>query len=201
MDRQGHTVKLYSAQTRPVLDVIRREGVCWSRTAYVRAKYGESAPVFLTAYTWFTQHMPAYVPKPAEAEFPYWAFMDLYSVEASGADVLTLEVPAEEAVFFDAADWTRIMQLNPLTDGPAEDAAFRDELRRRGLTPSDVMLTAFYPELKAAVLASWERLFRHHEAIRAGDRSGVGSVQAGLWQIRREWIVSGPSDVFSKDSI
>lgn len=194
-------MRLYSAQTRQVLDVIRREGVCWSRAAYVRAKYAESASVFLTAYTWFTQRMPDYVPRPAEAEFPYWAFMDLYSVEAAGADVLTLDVPAEEAVFFDAADWTRIMQLGPLTDGPAEDAAFRDELRRRGLTPNDVMLTAFYPELKNAVLASWERLFRHHEAIKAGDRSGVGSVQAGLWRIKREWIVSAPPGVFPEDSI
>ena len=194
-------MRLYSAQTQAVLEVIRREGVCYSRAAYVRAKYAESAPIFLTAYTWFAERMPAYVPRPAEAEFPYWAFMDLYSVEAAGADVLTLDVPAEEAVFFDAADWTRIMQLGPLTDGPAEDAAFRSELRRRGLTPNDVMLTAFYPELKSAVLASWERLFRRHEAIRAGDRSGVGSVQAALWRIRREWIVTAPPDASPKDSI
>ena len=189
MDRQGHTVRLYSAQARPVQEAIRRDGVCYSRAAYVRAKYAESAPIFLTAYTWFTERMPAYVPRPAEAEFPYWAFMDLYSVDAEGRDVLTLDVPVEEAVFFDAADWTRIMQLRPLADSPAADAAFRDELRQRGLTPNDVMLTAFYPELKNAVLSSWERLFRHHAAIKAGDRSGIQSVQAGLWRIRREWIV------------
>ena len=86
MDQQGHTVRLFSAQTQTVLEVIRREGVCYSRAAYVRAKYAESAPVFLTVYTWFTERMPAYVPRPEKAEFPYWAFMDLYSVEAAGGN-------------------------------------------------------------------------------------------------------------------
>jgi len=33
-----------------------------------------------------------------------------------------------------------------------------------------------------------KKLFRHHEAIKAGDFSGVHSVQAGLWQIREEWV-------------
>ena len=53
------------------------------------------------------------------------------------------------------------------------------------------MLTQFYPELRQAVLASWRRLFRHHEAIRAGDLTGVGGVQAALWQLRREWLAEG----------
>ena len=71
---------------------------------------------------------------------------------------------------------------------PGEERAFRQELALRGITPSEVMLTSFYPELRARVCASWQRLFRHHEAVRQGGRAGVGSLQAGLWCIRREWV-------------
>ena len=51
------------------------------------------------------------------------------------------------------------------------------------------MSTAFYPQQRQEILDSWQRLFRHHAALLAGDRTGVGGVQAGLWCIRREWIV------------
>ena len=62
-----HTLTLYTAQTNTVLEVLRRDGVCWSREEYVARKYGESAPVFLTAYRWFASAAQALVPKPTEA--------------------------------------------------------------------------------------------------------------------------------------
>ena len=53
----------------------------------------------------------------------------------------------------------------------------------------DAVLTGFYPEMKQKIMDSWPRLFRHHEQIRAGEKSGAKSVQAALWQIKKEWIV------------
>ena len=61
-------------------------------------------------------------------------------------------------------------------------------LAQCGANENQVMLTAFYPQWKQEILESWGRLFRHHERIKAGDNTGVGSVQAGLWQIKAEWI-------------
>jgi len=188
MDQTNRTVRLYTAQTKTVRDILEREGVCHSREEFVARKYGESGAIFLTAYRWFTARAAEIVPPPEGAQFPYWAFRDLYSVEGCGADVLALDVPAEEAVFFDLYDWNRIVQLRFIGENEAQERAFRRELRERGLTENDVMLTNFYPELKEQTLRSWERLFRHHEAIRAGDLSGVGGVQAGLWRLKKEWI-------------
>ena len=54
---------------------------------------------------------------------------------------------------------------------------------------SDVVLTNFYPNQKRQVQKSWKRLFRHHEDIINGENQGIGSIQAGLWTIRKEWIV------------
>ncbi len=190
MGNADPSITLYSAQGQAVRDALTNDGVCFSRRAYVQAKYAESAPVFLTAYDWFAEAAQAYVPKPANAEYPYWAFADLHSLEQSLEQrVLTLRVPADAAVFFDMYDWNKVLRLQYIGETQVEERAFRSELSACGLRETDVMLTAFYPELKKRIQESWQLLFRHHAAIKAGNTAGVGSVQAALWQLKREWVI------------
>lgn len=192
MDHRHHSITLYSPQSDAVLEAIRRDGVCFSKPEYIRAKYGESAPIFLTAYQWFTQTAATLVPRPAGAQFPYWAVADRAAVDTTGGGtVLTLCVPADQVVCFDLYDWNKILQLRYLSDDPGEEQTFVRELSLRGLDCYKVMMSDFYPEEKQKILQSWERLFLHHEAILRGDCSGVGHVQAGLWCIRREWVTAG----------
>ena len=189
MDHGGGGLILYAAQAQPVLDALERDGVCHSRAEYVKKKYGESAPVFLTAYNWFVQQLPLYVPKPEGAEFPYGAFRDLYSVDPMGtAGVLKLQVPEGQAVLFAVEDWTKITQLRYIGKDAADERAFAKELAARGLRWEQVMLTSFYPDLKQQIYDSWQRLFRHHEALLRGEDCGGIRVQAGLWELRREWV-------------
>lgn len=186
------TMRLYARQSEPVLAAIRRDGVCHSKKEYVLKKYGESAPIFTTAYSWFVQEAARRMPRPDGAEYPYWAFGDRgYADTSPGGGLLTLSVPVSQAVFFDRRDWEKILQLSLIGETEAEERAFSEELDRYGVDPNKVMLTPFYPELKSRILSSWMRLFRHDAAIRAGDLSGVHSVQAGLFEIRREWVTEG----------
>jgi hypothetical protein len=46
----------------------------------------------------------------------------------------------------------------------------------------------FYPDLKQQIYDSWQRLFRYHEALLRGEDCGGIRVQAGLWELRREWV-------------
>jgi len=183
------TVPLYAMQAQTVLDVIERDGVCYSKAEYVRRKYAESAPIFLTAYGWYVREAEKIVPRPKGAEYPYWAFKDLYSVDGSGGGkLLKLCVPGTEAVFFDVQDWNRILRLSYIGENEEEERAFYEELHKCGLHTNQIMLTSFYPEWKKRIMDSWKRLFRHHEAILSGDTAGVHSVQASLWHIKKEWI-------------
>ena len=189
MDHSGDRLTLYAAQAAPVLAALARDGVCHSRAEYVQKKYGESAPVFLTAYHWFVQQLPRFVPKPEGAEFPYWAFRELYSLDQAGtAGVLKLQVPKEQAVLFDLEDWTKITQLRYIGKDAADELAFAKELAARGISWNQVMLTACYPDLKQQIYDSWQRLFRYHEALLRGEDCGGIRVQAGLWELRREWV-------------
>lgn len=45
-----NTIRLYSFQTDVVYQVLKRDGVCYSKEEYVRKKYKESAKVFINAY-------------------------------------------------------------------------------------------------------------------------------------------------------
>ena len=192
MAERSGTIRLYTSQAAPVCDAIRRDGVCYSREEYVQRKYAESAPVFLTAYRWYVKEAARIVPPPAGAEFPYWAFADPLGVaQNDGGSTLTLDVPVGEAVFFDMYDWYRVLQMKYMGADEKDERSFAQELSLCGLRESDVMLTAFYPELKQKIMGSWQRLFRHHGRIAAGDCSGVGAVQAGLWRIDSRWIAAG----------
>lgn len=189
MDYKDNTIKLYTSQADIVLNKIKNDGACFSKAEYVRKKYGESAPIFLTAYDWFVNKAEQIVAKPQGAEFPYWAFQDLYSVEQSGdSHILTLLVPVGQVILFDMYDWNKIMCMKYIGENEEEEKEFHQELDQRGIKESDVMLTHFYPEWRQKIMQSWDRLFRHHERLIAGDTSGVGSTQAALWQIRDQWI-------------
>ena len=122
MDCKRDKITLYSPQSSQVAEIIRREGVCFSRPEFISKKYGESAPLFLTVYSWFVREAAKIVPPPPGASFPYWAVADPKSVDRSaGGELLVLSVPADQVILFDLYDWNKILQLRPLTDDPQEE--------------------------------------------------------------------------------
>lgn len=152
-------------------------------------KYGESAEIFLLAYSSFVREAEKLLPKPEKAEYPYWAFLDPRSVDLSGGGVLSrLLVPVSEVLFFDAWDWYKVLRLSYIGENEEEEKAFSRELSLRGLDSNKVMLSSFYPEWKERILKSWSRLFRFDPLIRSGDYNCVHSVQAALWMLKKEWL-------------
>lgn len=191
MDQTGNTIRLYTYQTDVVVNVIKKDGVCFSKEDYVRKKYAESAGIFTTAYAWFVKEAEKIAPKPEGAEYPYWAFRDLYNVDQSGAgNMMALDVPLDEVVLFDMYDWNKIICMKYIGENAEDEKAFHQSLAECGLKETDVMLTGFYPDWKQKIIKSWSRLFRNDAQIKAGNTECVGSVQAGLWRIEEEWIAA-----------
>lgn len=187
--KRGTTVRLYASQAAPVWNAIQADGVAFCKEEYIQKKYGVAAPVFLTAYRWFIGKASQLVPPPAGAGFPYWVFADPFLMESGASSyVLTLDVPTEEAVFFDMFEWNKVLQFHPLCESEAQERSFLAELSARGIQPHDVMLTGFYPDLRYEILDSWNRLFRHQDAVRQGNTEGIASLQASVWQIKKDWV-------------
>ena len=191
MDTERGFVKLFSPQAEAVWQAVENEGTAFSRREYVIKKYEESAGVFLAAYDAYVREAEKIVPRPDERAYPYWAFASEELVDRSGGlRVMRLRVPLEEAVFFDQYDWYKVLRLSYIGETDKDEEAFARGLEMRGIRDSsEAVLRPFYPDVKRKITESWKRLFRHDSAIRNGDTSGVRAVQAGLWQIKKEWLI------------
>jgi len=191
MDTERGFVKLFSPQAEAVWQAVENEGTAFSRREYVIKKYEESAGVFLAAYDAYVREAEKIVPRPDERAYPYWAFASEELVDRSGdLRVMRLRVPLEEAVFFDQYDWYKVLRLSYIGETDKDEEAFARGLEMRGIRDSsEAVLRPFYPDVKRQITESWKRLFRHDSAIRNGDTSGVRAVQAGLWQIKKEWLI------------
>ena len=189
MGEANHTINLFATQSPQVQSVIEQEGVAFSRRIYVEKKYGKDAPLFLTVYDWLVGEMEKRVPKPQGAEYPYWLYENAYSATSEAGDFLKLQLPREHCLFFDVYDWNKVLALRFIGENAAEEQRFQQQLADYGVRrPMDVMLSSFYPDLKRQLLDSWQRLFRHHDAIAAGLPHEAQSVQAAVWCLRKEWI-------------
>ena len=50
----------------------------------------------------------------------------------------------------------------------------------------------YLKELKnISIYIACKLLFMHHKNIKIGNINKIGGVQAGLWQIKKEWIING----------
>lgn len=160
MGDRSNGIRLYISQAEAVMREIDSRGTCFSRREYVALKYGESREIFLTAYDW------------------------------SGENVgFQAEVPADQLVLFDADDWRKILCMQYIGEDEGEERAFRDELSQMGIREEQAVLTGFYPDIKRRIMESWDRLFVNDQRFKNGEESSRGGIQAGMWEIKREWIV------------
>lgn len=191
MDIQDHGVRLFCQQTEEIAARIRSGCVHRAEVKYIREKYGEVADIFMTAYSWYTSAASRVVPRPEGAESGVWAFADPRMLERfEDSMVMELRVPIEQAVLFRMPDWNRILNLRYLPEDEADSRRFAEKIARYGVPhESDVMLKTFYPQLKQEVLGSWERLFRYDAMLKQGAVD-FPDVQAGLWEVRPEWVES-----------
>ena len=197
MDTKDNNIMLYSPQAPAVWNTVKEFGISFSKREYIVDKYGESALIFLTAYDAYIREAEKIVSRSVSSAYPYWAFASMEQIDPMGQDVMKLSVPLGEVVLFDQYDWYKVLRLSYIGETPEDEAEFSRELERRGIRDaSDAVLRPFYPDIKRKILSSWNRLFRYDEtlkrAISAGDdvsATGIRAVQAGMWCIKKEWLI------------
>lgn len=180
------TITLYTQQAQVVLDSIERDGTTMVKWDYINKKYGDQARIFSQPYAFFAQHAPAFVPKPANADSGIWCYCDSrWAVAGAGGALIELLVPRNQVVLFDLRVWNRMLNLQYVAADEADEAAFEQRLASMGVRDaSEAFTTAFYPTVKREIVQSWQRLFESHQGC------PETYLEAGLWEIRREWVVS-----------
>lgn len=176
--------RLWTAQTKPVLDCILKEGRAVAKTAYVDQKYQEAAWVFQEAYGFFRKALAERLPAPEGAETPYWLqCSERFVFQGAGSWLLELAVPQERVLLFEREKWEKVLNLSYIGKDAAEEAAFSEELLRAGLSTSfEAFATPFYPMQKQKIKKSWERLFER-------TAEEPDKLAAAVWEIRKEDLV------------
>lgn len=179
-------IRLFTAQAQVVLDAIERDGRSRVKREFVQRKYGSEAWVFQQAYSFFAQNAPRYVERPDGAESGIWCFRDWHwAVAGTGCKLIELAVPRENAVLFDLRIWNRMLNLEYIGADEADQASFEQRIAGMGMkSAAEAFSTSFYPVVKREILQSWQRLFA------SAENCPDSYVQAGLWELRKEWIVS-----------
>ena len=191
MGKKNLSVKVYSLQSDEIVQRLKDGIVHYCKREFIKKKYDDVAGSFLLAYDWYNSKAKDIVSKPEQAESGIWGFLDARLIEKhKGSELLKLDVPIDECVFFRMSDWSKLLNLDFIGEKSAAKS-YHDELERNGIRfASDVCLTSFYLLLKRKLLNSWEQLFRYDAAIKANDTDDLpNDIQVGLWQIRPEWIV------------
>ena len=178
-------ITLYTAQAGIVLDTMRAEGVYRVKMAYVDQKYGEQSWIFREAYSFFVQNASRILPPPEGAQTAIWAYADeLWAGASAGSWVLKLQVPRDRVVLFDLRAWNKILNLSYIGEDDADERRFQDRLSSMGIQhATQAFSTPFYPQVKQEIRKSWQRLFG------SADACPTTYVQAGLWELRPEWVV------------
>ena len=191
MDYSNNQVTLYTSQSQIVVDKLLKSGRHVVDNTFIKEKYGETAQVFLQAYSWYRQKAANVVARPAEADSAIWTFLDVKYLDYSAdSQLIKLCVPIEKIVFFRMSDWNRILNLRFLGTEEGQ-ATYYNKLKKYNVSyEGDVYTTAFYPHLKTELVRSWQKLFQYDAEIKTTKRLPFEDIQGGIWEIQQAWVES-----------
>lgn len=183
MRDNSDNVIMWTSKEDIVIETLERDGISFVKKEYIDKKYGETAWIFRTAYSFFCKEAEKRIPKPEQAESPIWIFADEEAVfKSTGNTLLKLSVPKEEIIFFDLRDWNKILNLCFL-GSEEEENEFRNKLKSQGIKDNlDIINTPFYPLLKKELMDSWKRLFDKTDLCKKYTEGAV-------WQLKQEWVI------------
>lgn len=190
MDHKSTHLKLYTQQSDVIVKQLELNGYHTAKMKFIKEKYGEVAPVFVDAYQWYVSNAEKIVPRPKEAESGIWLYKDPRNLEQhEGHQILEVRVPVEEAVFFRMKDWNKRLNLNYIGKTQEEETEFHEKLSKYGINYSgDVFQTPFYPQLKDALIKSWQNLFRYDGEVKERGDLMFSDMQAGIWRLEWDWV-------------
>ncbi|NMM65314.1 DUF3841 domain-containing protein [Clostridium sp. P21] len=197
MGAKSDKIILYTSQSPIVIKTLLKQKVCYVKREYIVKKYQEVSSIFLEAYNWYIYKAQNIVKKPEYAEYPFWTFTKAdYAEWYPGNYMLTLEVPIEEVIFFKVQDWNKILNLKYLAAGEEDEKKHKAMLVKQNISiESDIFTKPFYPNLKSEIKKSWGNLFKYDKLIKSGAIQEK-NLQVGLWELRKEWIISIKENTF-----
>ena len=175
------TIRVWTKQNLQILPALEQTGRHVARREFVLQN--DDSALMQPAYDWLVSHLPQ-ENRPADADYPIWLSFrsDGTMLPTPGCAILELELDEAAITRINVAKWGAINNFSYL---PADDADLRRHqrlLREYGVSDAKCCMSRFYPELKAEIEASWDRLF--DDRVQLGNDLAYGLV----WEVKASWI-------------
>ena len=181
------TVNLYSRQHENSLYELNTHNLITNKKIYVQLHLGDISDFFLERYDHFVKLAEKRVERPTGVEYPIWCAISKYNClrAVDKSVVYCLSVPKDEVIFFDGGKWDYVLNNLYIPKDAKDKESYLEAIKRLGVKDEFNFLSGrykgFYPEIERKIKDSWERIFD----IEVWDKF---TVQANLWQIKKEWI-------------
>lgn len=182
-----HTT-LFTRQHENALTILEEEGVFRIKPEWIYRKYDDVSTHFIKKYDWLSYQSHKRVPRPRGVTYPIWCSIDEgYMLrEIPGEVVIKLRIPTDQIIYFDSAKWDLILNHMYVPKNQADEAAFYDELKARGIQNPFTLLddseSRFHPDLVRRIHNSWERVFEI-------DEWTMFRVQANIWEFSSNQVL------------
>ena len=177
-------VRVWTKQNIAVLDQLSRDGRFIADEDFIRRELEDTADIMLSIYEWLADHSPTADKRPDDVRYPVWVSLEREAtmIPEDGYVVLELEIESDDIALLDTAKWTCITNYSYIPENEEDRERHTDYMKSLGISDARAVMTEFYPEIKAEIIASWDRLF--DENVRLGSDTAYGIV----WEVREEWI-------------
>ncbi|PID56601.1 hypothetical protein CSB45_10215, partial [candidate division KSB3 bacterium] len=160
--RSNHVMRLWTRQKVAVLEILDRDGVYRVKKSYIQEKFEDCADLVLPVYRWYARKVQEILPGPEGAEYPIWLSMshDYMLQPTQDTVILELEVEARHVMTMDTEKWGYIVNYWYLPQDEEDAERHAAELKKYNIhDESSIYTSPFYPQLKAKIVKSWDRLF------------------------------------------
>ena len=187
-EKSNNKMKLWTRQHKNVLKELEDGDVYRAKKIYIQEKNDTISGYYLKLYDWYVQKAEKIVPRPQGVSYPIWlsTTSELMLRPTEDTIILELEVDREHIVVTSFEKWGYVVNYWYVPLNKEDEKKHNEELKKYGIGDESALVMGdkgnFYPLLKNKIIKSWERMFD----VSSED---IGTTQATLWEIKREWVV------------
>ncbi|MGX7111359.1 DUF3841 domain-containing protein [Gemella cuniculi] len=181
------TVNLYTKQPINSIYELELTDSITNNEIYIRLHMKDISDSFLEKYSLFTKMAEKIIPHPKHIKYPIWCSVSKSNClkPTDNEVVYCLEVPIDEVIYFDSLKWNYVLNNIYIPKDYNDKINFLKKLNEIDLKNSYTLFSekngGLYPKLENEIKRSWKRIFKI-------DDWNEFTVQANLWQIKKEWV-------------
>ena len=179
---------LYKSKKKKSLNEIKEKGRFTNKKIYIEKHFEDISSFFTRCYDWFTKEASKIVSKPDDVEYPIWCATTVESclMPIETEVVYILNIPDDKVILFDGGKWDYVLNYRYIPRDENDYKKYLNNLKLKGINDEynifSSKYSSYYKVEQEEIINSWHRIFNIKDATNF-------SLQANIWEIRKEWIL------------